>query len=367
MKWLAWILVILALAFWGSWWWAGRTLKPLDEIERMRAPGRFAELPGARVHYQLTGPEGAPVIVLVHGFSTPGFIFDQNAAALREAGFRVLQFDHLGRGWSDRPKARYDADFYDWELLSLMDKLGIDEPAGLVGLSMGGPIVAEFAVRHPDRVKRVFLFVPAGLDVAGTDSTQAALLRTPVLGDWLWRMVGLKSIAGDPQYDEAGLAPENRLQGDVTEQMAYEGYGHALLSTFRNFPLSERDETWRALAARAIPVAAIFGDADPTIPVSSAARLSALVPEAEVHILTAADHGLNYKRHAEANPLLVDWFRSDPDWFPPPPEEPEVVAPQFLPSSGPVDTTPPEKQRWTRREPSGLDCEKTRIRTRRCQ
>ncbi|MEQ9126282.1 MAG: alpha/beta hydrolase, partial [Alphaproteobacteria bacterium] len=131
------------------------------------------QLPGGQIHYQFSGPEDGPLIVMVHGYSTPGFIFDQNAAALREAGFRVLQFDHFGRGWSDRPDTAYDADFYDAELMSLLDTLGISKPVGLVGLSMGGPIVAEFAARHPQRVSKVFLFVPAGFDVSGTIGTQA--------------------------------------------------------------------------------------------------------------------------------------------------------------------------------------------------
>ena len=202
MKWVLVGLGILLFGLCASYVWAGRELKPLDETERARAPGQFAELPDGKIHYRLSGPEGAPLIVMVHGFSTPAFIFEQNAAALREAGFRVLQFDHFGRGWSDRPSARYDMDFYDRELLGLLDALSITEHASFVGLSMGGPIVAEFAVRHPERVARVFLLVPAGFDVAGTDGVQASLIRTPVIGDWLWRVVALGALTSDPQYDE---------------------------------------------------------------------------------------------------------------------------------------------------------------------
>lgn len=308
MKWVLVGLGILLFGLCASYVWAGRELKPLDETERARAPGQFAELPDGKIHYRLSGPEGAPLIVMVHGFSTPAFIFEQNAAALREAGFRVLQFDHFGRGWSDRPTARYDMDFYDRELLGLLDALAITEQASFVGLSMGGPIVADFAVRHPERVARVFLFVPAGFDVAGTDGVQASLIRTPVIGDWLWRVVALGALTSDPQYDESGLAPEDRLQGDFTEQMAYRGFGEALLSSFRHFPMQGRDETFAALAESGIPVAAVFGTADPTVLISSAGRMRAVMPDATVHILEGADHGLNYKRHKDVNPILTSWF-----------------------------------------------------------
>jgi pimeloyl-ACP methyl ester carboxylesterase len=304
-------LGLIVFGLWASYAWAGRGLKPLDDAARADAPGQFAELPDGKIHYRLSGPEGAPLIVMVHGFSTPGFIFEQNAAALRGAGFRVLQFDHFGRGWSDRPNARYDADFYDRELTGLLDALAITEPAGLVGLSMGGPIAAEFAVRHPERVSRVFLFVPAGFDVAGTDGFQASLIRTPLIGDWLWRVVALGSLTSDPQYDETGLAPEDRLQGDFTEQMAYRGFGEALLSSFRHFPMQDRDATYAALAATNIPVAAVFGTADPTVLISSAEKMRVIMPDADIHTLEGADHGLNYKRHKDVNPILTEWFGRD--------------------------------------------------------
>ena len=63
----------------------------------------------------------------------------------------MLQFDHLGRGWSDRPDSNYDTDFYDWELLALLDALSIKEPVGLVGLSMGGFATLHFGFEYPDR------------------------------------------------------------------------------------------------------------------------------------------------------------------------------------------------------------------------
>jgi pimeloyl-ACP methyl ester carboxylesterase len=310
MKWVLIGIVVIALAFWASFWWAGRGQLPLDDNARAGAPGAFADLLDGKIHYQFSGPEDGPLIVMVHGYSTPAFIFDQNAAALRAAGFRVLQFDHFGRGWSDRPDKAYDIDFYDAELVSLLDTLSIKTPVGLVGLSMGGPIVAEFAARHPERVSKVFLFVPAGFDVSGASGTQAALIRTPLIGDWLWRMVAMRRLTSDPQYDETGLAPENRLQGDVMAQMKYRGYGRALLSTFRHFPLQDRDETYSELAATGVPVAAMFGDQDPTVLISSAEKFKALVPSAEVHVLEGGDHGLNYKRHADVNPILTDWFLS---------------------------------------------------------
>ena len=308
MKWIVgFTLALLALAF-GTYVWAGWSKKPLDLEAQALAPGQFALLGAGQVHYRWDGPENGPIVVMSHGFSTPNFIFEQNAKALADAGFRVLRYDHFGRGWSDRPSLKYDIDFYDRELLDLLRSLQIEEPVGLVGLSMGGPIVAEFAARHPDKVSKVFLFVPAGLDTAGSDGLRASLVKSPVLGDWIWRVFGKSVLLGDPQYDESDLAAENRLAGDVTIQMEYRGYLAALLSSLRHFPMTGREDTFGRLAATGVPVMAVYGRDDPTVLVSSADRLQALIPEAEVRILDDAGHGLNYQRHTEVNPWLIEWF-----------------------------------------------------------
>ena len=53
---------------------------------------------------------------------------------------------------------------------------------------------------------------------------------------------------------------------------------------------------------------AVFGDEDQTVDISSAAELVALIPGADVRIIEGGTHGLNYQRHEEVNPLLIDWF-----------------------------------------------------------
>jgi|AntAceMinimDraft_5_1070358.scaffolds.fasta_scaffold00045_22 pimeloyl-ACP methyl ester carboxylesterase len=305
---LLWTMGIVAVVLIATYCWAGRNLQVLDAEARADAPGAFLDVSDGKLHYLVQGPEDGEIVVMVHGFSTPSFIFEQNAAALVDAGFRVVRYDHFGRGWSDRPKGPYDEAFYDRELMDLLDSLGLSEPVRLVGLSMGGPIVMSFAGRHPERVSDIFLLVPAGLDVTGGNSGAAKLLRVPVIGGWIWRVFGRGILLGNSQLDESALDPGNRLQGDVTRQLDFRGYREALLSTMRHFPMSDRARLFSTVSDKTkIPVVAVFGDADETIAVSSAAKLMALIPRADVRIITGGTHGLNYQRHAEVNPMLVAW------------------------------------------------------------
>lgn len=332
MKWFSIIVVLIAALLGGTYWWAGKDEIPLDDNARSTAPGAFMELSDGFIHYLTRGPEDGPVIVMVHGFSTPHFIYEQNASSLAANGFRVVQFDHFGRGWSDRPSAKYDADFYDRTLLEIIDRLELTEPIGLIGLSMGGLISAEFAARHPERVERVVLLVPAGLNLTGGDSLQMQITKTPIIGDWVWRVWGIQVLKQQFANAETDSMPEmNRLQGDPTIQLKYTGLSSALLSTIRNLDMSDRDETFAKLAKSKIPVLAVFGENDATIPVEAAEQMRELMPVADVRILYDnpekdydADHGLNYKEFEIINPWLVEFFT------------PMLSAPQTMPTASAI-------------------------------
>ena len=308
MKWVLGILLLITAGLGGSYWWAGKDEIPLTESERATAPGKFLDLTDGKLHYLERGPENGPVILMVHGYSTPHFIFEQNASSLAANGFRVIQFDHFGRGWSDRPSTTYDADFYDRSIIELLDALSIDKPIGLVGLSMGGVVSAEFTARHPQRVERLFLLAPAGLAISNADSTQTQISKMPVVGDWVWRVFARQALLSDDQYDETDVPEMNRLQGDVTEQMKYKGYFPALLSTLRNLPMSDQDDVFVSVAETAIPVIAVFGEEDKVVPIEAAGRLRKLAPAADIRELSKAGHALNYQDFEIINPWLVEFF-----------------------------------------------------------
>ena len=304
------IFVILLVGFIAPFAIGFFSERPLtDDIRADLASGQVVTIEDGRIHYIDRGPKDGAVIVMVHGFSTPHFIFEQNAQALIAEGYRVIQFDHFGRGWSDRPTTVYDAAFYEKELLQFLDTLGLTDPIGLVGLSMGGAITMDFLANHPSRVSRLFLFVPAGLTLS-TDSNSISnrILMTPVIGDWLWRLSARTVLTYGHEERQLELAEDNRLQGDLTEQMQYRGYFPALLSTYLAFPLSDHDESFVRASETGVPIMAVFGDADQVVSLESADRMKELVPGAQIEVIAGGTHGLNFENHELVNPMIVEFF-----------------------------------------------------------
>ena len=60
----------------------------------------------------LRSPQKDKIVVLVHGFSSPQFVWDGIAELLVDAGYSVLAYDHFGRGYSERPRIKYDHNLY---------------------------------------------------------------------------------------------------------------------------------------------------------------------------------------------------------------------------------------------------------------
>lgn len=101
--------------------------------------------------YDLTGPDTAPVVVLIHGLGLSRDSTWGQIAPLLARDFRVLRYDLCGHGETRLPLARVDLTLLSEQLISLMDELQIAQ-AALVGFSLGGMINRRCAIDHPDRV-----------------------------------------------------------------------------------------------------------------------------------------------------------------------------------------------------------------------
>ena len=268
--------------------------------------GSSVEIAKGKVCYYLKGPEKGDLVVLVHGFSTPKFVFDKSADSLTSAGFRVLAFDHFGRGFSDRPKAKYDKDFFDTELLELLKALNIRKPVYLAGYSLGGGVVAVFASRHPEMVKKIALIAPLGYRPPHTGMN--AILMIPVLGDWIMAVFGRQSMISYMKKEaDAGIASQKMLKLYV-QQFDYKGITGALLSTLRNFPFGELDSEYKKVGALGLPVLLIWGEKDDFVPFQGHKKISAAVQGVKFIPVKGADHAVTYSHAEIVNRELIDFF-----------------------------------------------------------
>jgi pimeloyl-ACP methyl ester carboxylesterase len=145
------------------------------------------------VEIQEGGVHGPNPVVYLHSASgeAAGLTFLERLAASR----RVIAPVFPGFGTSEGIERIEDIEDAAFHVLDVMDRLEIDS-ADLVGMSMGGWMAAEVAVRWPERVRRIVLVNPVGLYVEGSPITE-------IFGRHLDELAG--ELFADPEFPIAQL------------------------------------------------------------------------------------------------------------------------------------------------------------------
>ena len=273
------------------------------EAARAQAGVRTVRLSDGVTAYQVHGDRG-PWVVLLHGLVTPMYSWDAMASALAGAGFRVLRYDQLGRGLSDRPELRYDVALYVRQLRELTESLGITS-AHYIGWSMGCVITSRFALEHPERVDRHVLIAP-GL-----------FIEPPMILRLVGRLPFATRILARLVRVFIGLLPANHLAhpermpeygARMQEQTRHPGLGESFASTVMNYEFGARPE-YRQVGAHARPVLLLWGDLDRGTPFANAARVQELYPRAQLITFRGAKHAPHVDHAEQANAAVIDFLR----------------------------------------------------------
>lgn len=286
--------------------------KTITDTIRREAPGQFASLSRGRTHYAWAGPEGTRVVVLVHGLSSPSWVFSGLTRGLVGAGYRVLSYDLYGRGYSDRPSGAQTLDFHTGQLRELLDALGLHIPVTLLGFSMGGAIATQFTADHPDRVERLILLATAGLGYTPGRLLATARAWRP-FGDWLWGVFGGRILTRAAARDAKAPTVIPDLPQRIRAELGRRGYLPAILSSERHTLSRSMSAAHAEVAAMQVPTLAIWGEADPVIPIAAMGDLALLNRRAHQAVIPGAGHGLAYANPKQVLDAIREFLRDIPD------------------------------------------------------
>lgn len=303
------VFAIIVTSIIGPYLYINNQLKILDASAQSELGGLYLRTKEGVLSYTRDGSKSAPVVILVHGFSTPKFVWDQITPLLMAANYQVISFDHLGRGFSDRPVGPYDAALYRSELDGLIDGLNLTTPLSLVGYSMGGGNIVDYAASRPERVNNLVLIAPAGYS---KPPSSLNIMKLPLIGDWLALMMARGYVGEAIKSEvESGLAPSDMLY-KFNQQAAYAGYSEALLSTLRHYPMHDLGERYKIVGETNIPVTVIWGTDDESVPFSGLHSMVLDVPQLQAVMVKNGKHNITYtEADLVAEKILMGLQRSD--------------------------------------------------------
>jgi pimeloyl-ACP methyl ester carboxylesterase len=308
--WLFWTAGAFLVLLLSAAWFAGdQEPLTLNERERSRLPGRFIALSHGYTNFEISGPPSGPVVLLVPGISIPRGVFARTIAPVAAAGYRVITFDLYGRGFSDRPRVRYDAALFNRQIDELLAALSIDGPITLVGLASGGLQALLYAELRPTRVERLVLIAPDGVDAPVTGFVR--LVRGPLVGEMAGRIV--MNAVGQRGWEERlqKYSDDPRVVQDVVEQfrpqLTYKGFWRALASSTANLPISESSDLFRRVDRQGTPTLVLWGAGDVIVPVHLGHEVRRLMPKA-TYVEIPAGHLPQYERPDLSNAAILQFL-----------------------------------------------------------
>ena len=310
-------LLVVLLILWIPYFVQTYNLKTLTASD-LPAEGSWAALKEGNLYYRwyYSDAEVAnnETVVLVHGFSTPHFVWDGMKGFLLDAGYSILVFDHYGRGYSERPRIKYTKDVFVQSLKDLLDTQGISAPVHLVGYSMGGPIVGHFTNEFPDMVKSMSLIAPAGF--MAENPTEDWWIMKPFIGEWFLNVFGSRLVfQGNeendepPREDPLALSKKDFIK-KAGIQMQYKGFIYALLSTARNFNLFSTQEMFGKVGNLNKPTLTIWGTDDDVVSFEGSEELMLYISHSELLVLEGGKHDITYAEPSFVGAAIRDFLIS---------------------------------------------------------
>ena len=242
-----------------------------------------AEIGGRRLHYVRRG-RGEPLL-LIQGMSGTHLSWGDSFLAALERRFELIAYDHRGVGHSDGVGERFAIEDLADDAAGLLRTLEI-ERAHVLGISMGGMVAQELALRHPDVISTLML----GCTYCGgaeAQITDAAVVRELAAG----------ILSGDRER-----ALRTGWRFNVSRAFAAEETNYPLFKQMANaLPVAvdvimlqmqaiRAHDTSDRLAGVAAPTLVIHGSEDEMLAASNGELIARLIPGAELELLDGVGH-----------------------------------------------------------------------------
>jgi pimeloyl-ACP methyl ester carboxylesterase len=249
----------------------------------VRVAGRNDQIPFRGITGAQMAFNSSP-IVLIHG-SAGAINWWDDLIPLLKPYHRVIAIDLLGYGGSEKPDSDYSIETQANLVAQVLTRLKVSQ-ALLVGHSLGGSVVTSVAEQSPDLVSGLVL-IDSGPDNSGGLSGGARAVRTPVLGQALWRIAPDSMIRKNVSQ---GFAPGYDVPDKYVEDVREMTYSAYTKSGKEGEEFKDQKSLPDRLTAIGKPLLVIFGEEDQIYDAREALSAYAAVPGARTHLILNSGH-----------------------------------------------------------------------------
>ncbi len=261
----------------------------------------FAENGGVKLFWDEQGT-GDPVL-LIMGLGYPACMWHRTRPVLA-ASYRTIALDNRGVGSSDVPPGPYSMSGMADDAAKVLDAAEVQR-AHVFGISMGGMIAQELALRFPDRVMSLILGCTAagGPNAHRADPAALEMLRTVSF------MPPEKAAEAAVPFIYDSRTPRDLIDEDIAKRrscmptsIGYLGQLQAILGW----------ECYSRLDQITAPTLVIHGDHDRLVPPENGKMIAARIPRAQLVLIENAAHLFTTDQTAQAHEAILRFLSSQP-------------------------------------------------------
>ena len=264
----------------------------------------FATLPNIRLYYERAGRGERLLFISGTGgdLRVKPNVFESPVGA----AFDLLAYDQRGLGQSDKPAGPYAMQDYADDAAGLLDALDWPD-VRVIGVSFGGMVAQELALRHPDRISKLVLACTSAGGAGGASFPLHEIAHLP-FEDRFRRQIAVSDLRQTPEWQRehpdtvAKMFEFNRNSARIGEGDPQKAVGAALQLDARR-----RHDTWDRLHRIAMPVLLAAGRFDGIAPLSNMEGMAKRIPNAELRVYDGGH--LFFIQDRGAYPDIVRWLQ----------------------------------------------------------
>lgn len=245
------------------------------------------------------GSDEGPKLLLFNGIGANLELCAPFAAEMAKYGVSTIIFDVPGIGESEAPLLPYRFSWLARLALALLDKLGINGPVDVAGVSWGGALAQQFAHQYPRRTNKLLLAATSAgaFSIPGSPAVLARLINPRRYTDrsYMLRIGGM--LYGGTMRESPELL---ELHGRHINPPSGRGYTYQLMATMGWTSI-------RWLHKIKAPTLVIMGTDDPIVPVINGKILATFIPKARLFTIDDG-HLFLITRIAELAPTIAEFF-----------------------------------------------------------
>jgi 3-oxoadipate enol-lactonase len=263
----------------------------------------FVQLHNLRVHCQRAGQGRRLLFISGTGGDLrvkPG-VFESPLGK----SFDLLAYDQRGLGQTDKPAGPYSMQDYADDAAGLLDAIGWQRVA-VMGVSFGGMVAQELALRHPSRVARLVLACTSAGGAGGASYPLHEIAHLPLEERFALQM-SISDVRQTREWQRANpqavekMAAFSRAAAALGSDDPAKAIGAALQLDARS-----RHDTWSRLGELGMPVLLCAGRHDGIAPPSNMESMATRIRSAQLRVYDGGHLFLLQDR--TAYPQIVDWL-----------------------------------------------------------